>query len=75
MRLTLTIDDDVLALARTLADYDGCSLESANSELARRGSKGIETLKVDEDIPSFRVAPDAEPVTDEDVRTALSDWP
>ena len=75
MRITLTIDDDVLAIARTLAEYDGCSLESAISELARRGSKVMETLEVDEDIPSFRVSPDAEPVTNEDVRTAISDWP
>ena len=75
MQITLTIDDDVLAVARTLAEYSGCSLESAISELARRGSKGIETLEVDEDIPSFRVAPDAEPVTNEDVRAANSDWP
>ncbi len=75
MRITLTIDDDVLALARTMAEYDRWSLESAISELARRGSNGIETLEVDEDIPSFRVAPDAEPLTIEDVRAAMSDWP
>ena len=40
MRTTVTIDDDVLAVARALADRTGCSLGSALSELARRGFKG-----------------------------------
>ena len=40
MRTTVTIDDDVLAVARALADRDGTSLGTALSELARRGFKG-----------------------------------
>ena len=43
MRTTVTIDDDVLAVARALADRDGTSLGTALSELARRGFKGAPT--------------------------------
>ena len=35
MRTTLTIDDDVLSVARKLADVKGISLGQAISELAR----------------------------------------
>ena len=36
MRITLTIDSDVLAVARALAERNGTSLGRALSELARR---------------------------------------
>ena len=75
MRITLTIDDDVLAVARALAKRKGTSLGSAISELARRGYKEIENLEFEDGIPLFRVAPDARKVTDEDVKEALSHWP
>ena len=75
MRTTVTIDDDVLAVARALAERNGCSLGGAISELARRGLTGTSTVGVDDGIPVFRVAPDARPVTNEDVNEALSDWP
>ena len=41
MRTTVTIDDDVLAVARALAGQRGCSLGSAISELARRGFRDL----------------------------------
>ena len=75
MRVTLTIDDDVLAFAQALAERNGSSLGSAISELARRGFKGMGNVEVDDGIPDFSVAPDARPVTNEDVKKALSDWP
>ena len=76
MRTTVTIDDDVLAVARALAQTDGSSLGSALSTLARRGFRRAEIDDDDEDdVPTFRVAPESAPITSEDVRKALSDWP
>ena len=74
VRTTLTIDDDVLAVARALAQRRGSSLGSALSVLARRGFRRAETDDTG-DVPTFRVAPDAGPITSEDVRRALTDWP
>ena len=37
MRTTLSIDDDILALARALAERDGRSLGEVISDLARKG--------------------------------------
>ncbi|MDE2836560.1 MAG: antitoxin [Chloroflexota bacterium] len=74
MRTTLTIDDDVLAVAKALADRSGSSLGSALSELARRGFKGA-AIASDEDAVVFHVPPDVEPFTSDDVYRSLSDWP
>ena len=74
VRTTLTIDDDVLAVARALAQRRGSSLGSALSVLARRGFRRAET-EDNGDVPTFPVAPDAGPITSEDVRRALTDWP
>ena len=74
MRTTLTIDDDVLAVARALADRNSSSLGSALSELARRGFKGA-GIASDEDVVVFHVPVDAEPFTSDDVYRSLSDWP
>ena len=74
MRTTVTIDDDVLSVARALAQRDGSSLGSALSTLARRGFRRAPIDDMD-DVPTFRVAPEASPITSEDVRKALSDWP
>jgi hypothetical protein len=74
MRTTLTIDDDVLAVARELAQRRSSSLGSALSVLARRGFRRAETDDTG-DVPTFRVARDADPITSEDVRKALADWP
>ncbi len=75
MRTTVTIDDDVLAVARALAVRKGSSLGRALSELARRGFKsgGNSGNRGDETV--FVAAADAEPITSEDVHKALSDWP
>ena len=75
MRTTLTIDDDVLAVARALAKRKGTSLGSAISELARRGFTDLDNLDFDDGIPLFRVAPNARTVTIEDVNEALSNGP
>ena len=76
MRTTLTIDDDVLAVARALAEQGGGSLGHAVSELARRGFKGTTVADHDNDgVPVFRVAADAGPITSEDVYRVLREWP
>ena len=74
MRTTLTIDDDVLAVARALAGRNGSSLGDALSELARRGFKGAATAD-DDGVPVFRVTANAGSITSEDVYRALSEWP
>ena len=74
MRTIVTIDDDVLAVARALAVRQGCSLGSALSELARRGFKGADTAE-DDGVPVFRVDADAPPITSEDVHRAFDEWP
>ena len=75
MRTTLTIDDDVLAVARALAERNGSSLGRALSELARRGFRSGDAARDDRDGTVFAVAPDAEPITSEDVYRALGEWP
>lgn len=76
MRTTLTIDDDVLAVARTLAARRSVSLGSAVSDLARRGFRGSGVPdQEDGGVPVFRVSPDAPPITTEDVQRALDEWP
>ena len=75
MRTTVTIDNDVLAVARSLAERNGTSLGSALSELARRGFKSASTAGDGGDGTVFAVAADAEPITSEDVYRSLSEWP
>ena len=75
MRTTVTIDNDVLAVARALAERNGTSLGSALSELARRGFKSASTAGDEGDGTVFAVAADAEPITSEDVYRSLSEWP
>ena len=74
MRTTVTIDDDVLAVARALAERNGSSLGSALSELARRGFRSV-AIREDGDGTTFPVAADAESITSEDVYRSLDDWP
>ena len=75
MRTTVSIDDDVLAVARALAERKGCSLGSALSELARRGlQSGIINNDLTEGT-TFPTPADAEPITSEDVYRSLGDWP
>ena len=74
MRTTVTIDDDVLAVARALAERTGSSLGGALSELARRGFRSAESA-AGEDGTVFAIADDAEPITSDDVYRSLADWP
>jgi hypothetical protein len=62
MRTTLSIDDDVFELARSLAEARRVSIGKALSDLARRGTQartpsvsksGFFTFNVPERLPSF----------------------
>lgn len=72
MRTTLTIDDDILAAARSLAVSQGVSVGQAISRLARRGLAGPARVR-DEGPPLFAVPPRAEVITPDTVRRALDD--
>ncbi len=75
MRTTVTIDDDVLAVARALAARKRISLGSALSELARRRLENAAASVDNGDGSMFAVPPDAEPITAEDVYRAIRDSP
>lgn len=75
MRTTVTIDDDVLAVARALAERKGSSLGGALSELARRGFRRSPDVPEDRDGTTFPVAMDAKSITSDDVYRSLDDWP
>ena len=75
MRTTLTIDDDVLAVARALADRRGSSLGSALSELARRGFRSQSPAEHGGDGTVFHIPADAGSITNEDIYRSLDDWP
>ncbi len=75
MRTTVTIDNDVLAVARALAEQNGTSLGHAISELARRGFRSAPGAVEQWKSAVFTVDSDAAPITSEDVQRSLSDWP
>ena len=75
MRTTVTIDSDVLAVARALAERNGTSLGRALSELARRGFRSTRAAKEQGQGAVFAVEPGADAITSEDVYRSLSDWP
>jgi hypothetical protein len=73
MRTTLLIEDDVLEVARSLAESEGKTIGQVISELARRGlAPGPQEL-VDEGFPVFAVGPGAKPITLEMVQRALEE--
>ena len=76
MRTTITIDDDVLEVARAMANHKGCSLGKAISDLARKGyAAPMPLFDPNSDRPVFYVPPGAPTITLEDVKRALEDFP
>jgi hypothetical protein len=73
MRTTLTIDDDVLAAARSLAESERKSVGQVLSELARSGLAPRVELAAEAGVPVFRVSPNAAPLTPEMVRRAADE--
>ena len=75
MRTTITIDDDVLEAARSLAEQNGCTLGKAVSELARKGANSdpMPLFDPNSDFPRFYVPPGTPTFGLEDVKRALED--
>jgi hypothetical protein len=70
----LKIDDDVLEVARSLAEAERRSLGEVISDLARRGLQPRDCREEREDgFPVFSVGEGAAPVTIEKVRLALDE--
>jgi hypothetical protein len=75
MRTTLTIDDDILDVARCMAEARGITLGEAVSLLARRGIPEIELTIADDGLPVVKVPADFPEIDTEDVRRLLTDFP
>lgn len=73
VRTTLTLDDDVLAVAKAVAAAEGVSLGAVVSRLARQGMTSTARVIDDAELPTFSVPPDVQPLTPEMVRAALDD--
>ena len=76
MRTTLTLDPDVLAAARALAEARGQTMGQVISELARRGLASASGTGGERNgVPLFPVRADAGVVTPALVRQLLDDTP
>ncbi len=73
MRTTLTIDDDVLRAARSIASEEGKNMGEVISELARRGLRPEPVPVSDGEFPEFEVSAEVEPLTPEMVDKANQD--
>jgi hypothetical protein len=71
MRTTLVIDDDVLDLARELAESRGGSIGEALSFLARRGAEAGTAFHLENGFPVFEVEPGAATFGPDEVQNAL----
>lgn len=73
MRTTLTIDNDLLAAARSLARARSITIGQALSELARRGLNSTPRVRTGRHgawFPVFTIPRNAHPITIEDVHRA-----
>ena len=68
MRTTLTIDDDVLLAAKSVAHAKSVSVGTAISELVRKGLGATVVETRNDGFPVFKVGPEAEPITLEHVK-------
>ena len=75
MRTTLSIDDDVLAAARAIAEQRGKPVGEILSELARRALLPEIGAQTRNGIPLFPLRADAKPVTLELVSKLNEDMP
>ena len=77
MRTTLTLDDDMFAVAKSLAHSKSESLGRVVSDLMRKGlteSSGVVNADDGCDFPVFDIPADSRPVTLEDVKKGEDDW-
>jgi hypothetical protein len=81
MRTTLTIDDDVLAIARAHAEREGRSIGAVLSDMAREGMAKVQrdgaAMQTEylEGLPTLPAAPGGRTVIPDDVRQLLDDLP
>jgi hypothetical protein len=76
MRTTLSIEDDVLAAAKDIADRQGKTVGEVISALAREALRPKEaTKKTRNGVPLLPVKPDSTPVTPELVSKLLDELP
>ena len=75
MRTTVTIDDDVFAAAKSLAQAKSLSIGRVVSDLMRRGLNATPRVSVayEDDFPVFRVSEDSPPITLDDVKRGLDE--
>ncbi len=73
MRTTLSLDDDVLALAARQAKLRGVSLGKAVSDLMRRGLNATTPAQDKDGLVVFHLREDSPPVTTEAVRRIEAD--
>lgn len=73
MRTTLTLDDDIYALARSMAESSGRSLGAVLSELARRGLRPEPIRKRTGGLPTFEVSASAEAIPSDRAAALLAD--
>ena len=74
MRTTLTVDDDVLAAARELAEQQHRSIGDVISDLSRKGlQSGRAERRRDGRVPTFAPRIGAKPITMDSVREALDE--
>lgn len=76
MRTTISLDDDILRVAKELAHQQGRSLGAALSELARRGLTANRNFKYPDrdDIPVFSVRENSPTFSSEDVKRDEDGW-
>ena len=68
MRTTLSIDDDILRVAKALAQERHMSIGALLSELARKGMTRDTVMGEKNGFPVFSVPEGARPITLEDVK-------
>lgn len=75
MRTTVSIDDDLLAAAKSLARAQSVTVGRVLSDLVRRGlcADAHVDVRMETGFPVFRVSPGARPITVDDVRRAEDD--
>ena len=74
-RVSVDIDDDVLAAAQCTAEEEKLSLGLVLSEMARRGMEPLKLVRAEDGMLVFDTPEGLPTITDEDVRRLLADFP
>ena len=74
MRTTVRIDDELLDVARSLANQQNAPLGQVISDLLRRGIRSMSTIPPSEDgFPVFQIPKNARPISLSTVKMAEED--